>query len=441
LPGRRQYPRRRRRRLPAGPRAESLIMCRDLVLSSISVPKMTREIPAQIHRAVTGTGTSELADGGGAGPIALPPPLVLPAYGGACLDSLVPSLLSPPHQRPGWLPAPLQRAEQVVLLLVDGLGWLQLQDRTPLTPTMASLDGEPISSVAPTTTATALTSLALGMAPAAHGIVGYKFVVNGPTGREVLNVLRWSTRSGDARQFLPPRAVQPLPAFEGVAVPVVTRADFSNSGFTQAHQRGGREVPWYVPSSIPSLVRRLLLDDEALVYAYYEGVDRVAHATGFGELYDAELRFVDWLVGEMLSSMPPGTVLAVVADHGQVDVGSRAAVVAPEVAAESELFSGEARLRWLHGRPGRTEALAELAHAHYGAEAWVATRAEIVDAGVLGGVPAQEALERLGDVALIPLGGNAYLDPTDSGDAKLICRHGGLSPEEVLVPLLVGRAS
>jgi hypothetical protein len=56
-------------------------------------------------------------------------------------------------------------------------------------------------------------------------------------------------------------------------------------------------------------------------------------------------------------------------------------------------------------------------------------------------VPAQEALERLGDVALIPLGGNAYLDPTDSGDAKLICRHGGLSAEEVLVPLLVGRAS
>ena len=98
------------------------------------------------------------------------------------------------------------------------------------------------------------------MSPAAHGIVGYKFMVTGPGGdNEVLNVLRWSTRSGDARQFLPPRGVQPRPAFEGVAVPVVTKADFSNSGFTQAHQQGAREVPWYVPSSIPRLVRRLLV--------------------------------------------------------------------------------------------------------------------------------------------------------------------------------------
>ena len=334
------------------------------------------------------------------------------------------------------------RAQQVVLLVLDGLGWLQLESRAHLTPTLGGLEGGPISSVAPTTTATALTSLALGLPPAAHGIVGYKFVVAGPSGAsEVLNVLRWSTRSGDARQFLPPRGVQPRPAFDGVAVPVVTKADFSNSGFTQAHQQGAREVPWYVPSSIPRLVRRLLLNGEGLVYAYYDGVDRVAHATGFGELYDAELVFVDWLVGEILSAMPAGSVLAVVADHGQVDVGSRAALVAPEVAAESELFSGEARFRWLHSRPGEAADLLEVASSRYSQEAWVATREEIVESGVFGGVPGPDALGRLGDVALIPLGHDGYLDPHDSGDAKLVCRHGGLSPEEVLVPLLVARAS
>ncbi len=190
-------------------------------------------------------------------------PLIIPSYGGACLDSLAPSLLASPEARPDWLPGTLREAEQVVLLVLDGLGWLQLQSRSHLTPTMASLEGGPITSVAPTTTATALTSLALGMPPAAHGIVGYKFLVAGPSGHEVLNVLRWSTRSGDARQFLPPRGVQPRPAFDGVAVPVVTKADFSNSGFTQAHQQGAREVPWFVPSSIPRLVRRLLAERRA----------------------------------------------------------------------------------------------------------------------------------------------------------------------------------
>jgi predicted AlkP superfamily pyrophosphatase or phosphodiesterase len=368
-------------------------------------------------------------------------PLLLPDYSGACLSSLVPSLLAPQDNRPDWFPGPLRAAEQVVLLVLDGLGWLQLQSRAHLVPTISSMEGRPVSTVAPTTTATALTSLALGMTPAAHGIVGYKFVVSGPSGKEVLNVLRWSTRSGDARQFLPPRGVQARPAFDGVAVPVVTKADFSNSGFTQAHQQGAREAPWYVPSSIPRLVHRLLLEGEALVYAYYDGVDRIAHATGFGELYDSELGFADWLVAEMLAAMPAGTALAVVADHGQVDVGPRAAPVAPEVVAESEMFSGEARFRWLHSRAGRGDALLELARARYGREAWVATRDEVVEAGVLGGVPGPEALERLGDVALVPLGDDGYLDPHDSGDAKLVCRHGGLSPEEVLVPLVAATAS
>lgn len=166
---------------------------------------MTSEIPAQIHRTVTRPPMPELAQREETSGTVLPMPLIIPSYGGACLDSLAPSLLASPEARPDWLPGTLREAEQVVLLVLDGLGWLQLQSRSHLTPTMTSLEGGPITSVAPTTTATALTSLALGMPPAAHGIVGYKFLVAGPSGHEVLNVLRWSTRSGDARQFLPPR--------------------------------------------------------------------------------------------------------------------------------------------------------------------------------------------------------------------------------------------
>jgi len=400
---------------------------------------MTSEQPAQ-KGPWPSPQPSLVANGGRAGALQLPAPLVLPSYGGTSLDSLGPALLASPDDRPDWLPLPLRTAEQVVLLVLDGLGWLQLRSRAHLAPTIAGLEGGPISSVAPTTTATALSSLALGMSPAAHGIVGYKFMVCGPSGKEVLNVLRWSTRSGDARQFLPPRSVQALPAFGGAHVPVVSKADFSNSGFTQAHQQGVREVPWHVPSSIPWLVRGLLLEGESFVYTYYDGVDRIAHTAGFGPLYDAELGFVDRLVADLLSMIPTGAALAVVADHGQVDVGPGAATVASEVAAECELMSGEARFRWLHSRPGRADALLEGAKARYGREAWVVRRDEVVEAGVFGGVPSEEALERLGDVALVPLGDNGYLDPQDTGDAKLVCRHGGLAPEEMLVPLMAAIA-
>ena len=107
-------------------------------------------------------------------------PLIMPVLR-RCLPGLAGAVLARcARSGPTGSPAPLREAEQVVLLVLDGLGWLQLQSRSHLTPTMTSLEGGPITSVAPTTTATALTSLALGMPPAAHGIVGYKFLVDGP---------------------------------------------------------------------------------------------------------------------------------------------------------------------------------------------------------------------------------------------------------------------
>ncbi len=369
-----------------------------------------------------------------------PAPLMVPDYAGACLSTLLPALQMGPGHRPSWLPTPLAGAAQVALLVVDGLGWQQLRERAGRVPLLASLPGRPITSVAPSTTAVALASLTLGRPPAEHGIVGYKFAVDGPSGREVLNVLRWSTSSGDARPFLPPDQLQPLTAFGGRPVPVVTRADFMGTGFSLAHQRGGREVGWVVPSSLPALVGHLLRQGEPLVYAYYDGLDKVAHATGLGELYDAELLAVERMVSDLLATLPAGAALVVTADHGQVEVGASAATLAPEVVRATTMTSGEARFRWAHSLPGQQSALLALLRRTYGGQAWVATREEVVSAGVLGGALPAEVGARLGDVALVPLGDQAFIDPRDAGDARLVCRHGGLSPAELEVPLLVGTA-
>src|SRR5579862_9668495 len=109
---------------------------------------------------------------------------VLPDYLGANLAGLSPAFLAPPAGRAEWIPEPARHASQVVLLVADGLGWRQWQDRRDLTPHLSSLRGGPITSVVPSTTATALTSLTVGVPPALHGIVGYRIVVAGPTGRE-----------------------------------------------------------------------------------------------------------------------------------------------------------------------------------------------------------------------------------------------------------------
>ena len=84
----------------------------------------------------------------------------------------------------------------MVLLVLDGLGWEQLQERSHLAPTLAAMAGGPITTVAPSTTATALTSLTTGSRPAAHGLVGYRVRVSGT---DVLNVLRWCTAGSNSR--------------------------------------------------------------------------------------------------------------------------------------------------------------------------------------------------------------------------------------------------
>lgn len=366
------------------------------------------------------------------------PDPVIPAYGGPCVSSLVPALLGSGDPAQEWLPEAARSASQVVLFVLDGLGWEQLQARRHLLPAMAAMAGGPITTVAPTTTATALTSITTGMAPAHHGVLGYRVRVGES---EVLNVLRWRTAGGDARDRYPPDKFQTQNGFVGACPPVVTRAEFAPTGFTRAHLAGTRLMGWRMPSAMVVEVGRLLAEGEPFVYAYYDGVDKVAHERGFGPYYDAELVAADRLVADLVAVLPPGAVLLVTSDHGQVQVDAKAIPVAPELMADVSLLSGEGRFRWLHTLPGTTAKVAAAAQERYGHLAWVRTRQAMVEEGWLGGTLSEEFERRLGDVALVPFEPVAFLDPADTGELRLVCRHGSLTSAEVLVPLLAGQSA
>lgn len=364
---------------------------------------------------------------------------VVPDYGGACLSSVVPALLDRfAPEVPTWLPEPVRGARQVVLLVLDGLGWQQLQGDRAHAPTLAAGLGGPITSVVPTTTATALTSITTGCPPAEHGVVGYRVRVDGTDGAddEVMNVLRWRTGTGDMRRLRPAMTFQKIRPFGGRAVPAVTRTEFSSTGFTAAHLAGARLVGWSVPSTLVVEVRRLLGQGEPFVYAYYDGLDKVAHEWGLGDYYAQELRTADRLVGDIVDALPAGASLMVTSDHGQVEVGTSARLPGPELLADVEMLSGEGRFRWLHVRPGATADVAAVAEAAHGDEAWIRTREQIIDEGWFGGPLSVEFAHRLGDVALVAREPVAFLDPADTGETRLLARHGSLTEAEMYVPLV-----
>lgn len=366
---------------------------------------------------------------------------LLPDYGGACLSSVVPALRGRAHGAPSWLPEPVRDAGQVVLLVLDGLGWEQLRASADLAPTLTSGQGGPVTSVVPTTTATALTSITTGRPPAEHGVVGYRMALRDGNGvPEVMNVLRWRTPSGDARVRHPPPTLQPHPAFDTPAVPAVTRAEFAQTGFTAAHLGGAHLVGWRVPSTLVEEVRRLLAGGAPFVYVYYDGLDKVAHEHGLGDHYAAELRAADVLVGDLLDVLPPGAALVLTSDHGQVEVGNAVRLPGPEIMNAVSMLSGEGRFRWLHAKPGAADDLFKAAEEAHQDEAWVRTRQQVVDGGWFGGPLSDEVASRLGDVALVARSPVAFLDPADTGETGLMARHGSLTSAEMHVPLLAWAA-
>ena len=305
---------------------------------------------------------------------------------------------------------------------------------------LAGGTGGSITSVAPSTTACALTTLVTGKVPAEHGVVGYRVALDG----EIMNVLQWSLRGADARMRVPAPVFQPFPSFPGSKgpVPVVTRHDYGPTGFTAAHLGHVELHRWHTPAGLVTAVRELAVGGSPFVYAYYEGIDKVAHAEGLGQYYDDELRAADRLVGDVLDVLPPEAVLVVTADHGQVEVGGSVEVLGPEIMEGVTPDQRRGPLPLAARAPRRCRRRHRdgdrLCTARWRGSA-PRSRSSTRDGSAA--CPRPTVAARLGDVALVPFTPTAFLDPADTGELRLKARHGSLTPAEMLIPLLAWRIS
>ena len=107
-----------------------------------------------------------------------------------------------------------------------------------------------------------------------------------------------------------------------------------------------------------------------------------------------------------------------------------------EVSALVDRQSGEARFRWLHGHPGSAADLLAASQEAFGTSAWVVGVDEAVNSGWFGPVVTPAARARLGDVALVAREQVGFVDPAEVIPIQLICRHGSLTTDETLVPLV-----
>ena len=136
------------------------------------------------------------------------------------------------------------------------------------------------------------------------------------------------------------------------------------------------------------------------------------------------------------SVLPPGAVLVVTADHGQVDVGDVEVMGGDVMDGVALILGGGTVPLAAHAARCQPTSVADAAQDAFGDVAWVRTKEQIIEEGWLGGVPSATVSSRLGDVVMVPFTATAFLDPADTGELRLMARHGSLTPDEMLVPLL-----
>jgi predicted AlkP superfamily pyrophosphatase or phosphodiesterase len=336
-------------------------------------------------------------------------------------------------------------APRVCVLLVDGLGLLQLRARAEVAPFLSSLLQAPETSYLcagfPSTTATSLTSLGTGLFVGRHGVVGYTAAVPGEN--RLVNLLRWD--NVDPLAWQPYETVSARAARAGLPVTAVSSPVFEKSGLTVASLRG---ATWAGAESVGERVATaaaaLRHRRRALVYVYYSDLDSTGHHRGWtSDAWSYELAHVDRFVEQLASALPRDGVLLVTADHGMVDVGPQGRVDFDTDSALQQgvaLIAGDPRARYVYARPGAAADVLAAWREKLGSRAEVISRAEAADAGWFGPDVSHDVLPRIGDVIAVSGHDTAVVATRrEPSESKIIGMHGGLTEDEVLVPLALAR--
>ena len=332
------------------------------------------------------------------------------------------------------------------VLLVDGLGAELLDTYADDAPVLSALRGMRLQVGFPSTTVAGLAAIGTGCRSGEHGMVGLSFRL---PGADVVNALGWRPHpwGRDLRDKLPPEQVQPMSttferaASTGIAVSVISGAQFTGSGLTRAVLRGGRYVGVQALGDLAACVRSAVADG-GFCYGYHSELDFLGHVYGPGSTaWRMQLRQVDRLVESIVEGLPPGGLLAVVADHGMV------AVYASEVvdidACEPlldgvEAIGGEPRARHVYVADGAADWVLAAWRETLAQRAWVVSRDEAIAAGWFGDRIGDDVRFRIGDVVAAARGSAGVMRRTvEPLLSSLIGQHGSLTPAEQEVPLLL----
>jgi hypothetical protein len=382
----------------------------------------------------------------------------LPDYDGGSIVNLTASIAAalgapagayPAVRSPG-LEQLLASRDRVVLIVVDGLGHGHLTRDYPGSSLCHHLRGS-LTSVFPSTTATAITAFLTGLAPAQHGITGWHMYF--PEVATIGAVLPLRTRQtgrplttlglDPARFFDHQSLFDRLPVRSFVVSPErIVDSTFNRFHSGAAERRGYKSLEQFF-ASILSCLRAA--DGRRYVYAYYADFDSVAHEHGVNShRADQVVRRFDAAFSSFLAQAAglDATVI-VTADHGFIDSPPDRLIELddhPNLQATLRLpLCGERRAAYCYVHPDKARDFESYVQDTLADQARLYRSETLIEQGWFGpGAPHPRLKERVGDYTLV-MQDNWTIKDWLPGEARhrQIGVHGGLSTDEMMVPLVV----
>jgi hypothetical protein len=366
-----------------------------------------------------------------------------PDYAGGSLVNLMASITSSLGGTA--LHAPLrnfnpEKAKNVVLLVVDGLGDRLLAKRAAGGELARRRRGA-MTSVFPSTTASAITTSYTGRTPLEHGLTGW-FTYFSEAGCVVAPLpcrRRGENQPIREKIYSAPSLFESLPARSIV----VTEERIAASAYNVHHCRGAEVLAYRDLDELVSLVAGAVKsgDERKLVYAYWSEYDATSHQHGCESPQAlAALAQIDAAFGKLIFSLgTTDSVVIATADHGFVDCPPEDCLELPAALAAQLCFPlcGERRAAFCHVHSPK-EFIPR-------AKDWLGERADVFPGNVLveegwfgGGAAHPRFAERVGDVAIVMNGRYTIKDWLPGEPRHLhIGNHGGTSEDEMTVPLIM----
>jgi predicted AlkP superfamily pyrophosphatase or phosphodiesterase len=371
--------------------------------------------------------------------------------------------LLPPDCFGGSYPKP----RKIVLVFVDSFGWHFWREHTHGFRATSRIAEQgtltPISALFPSTTAGSVSTLNIGVLPAAHAL--YEWNIYIPTYGEVIQSLAFTPLGRHPRDACLKKGYDPGALLEvhetlhlrlgrhGVRSVQFSHSNYAGSAYNRVAGAGAEVVVHGTPAEALVQLKQALLQTrgKALLSVYWAAIDTIAHIHGPSTPYHAAEIASYWHTFDaiMRDIDSPDTLYLFIADHGQVQTDARETIYLNErVPALRDCLpvsptgnpiypNGSPRDVFLHLRPERKAEALALLHQNFEADALILPIEDALQQGLFGPGPfSPELLRRLGDVLMLPYR-NRFVWWREKGllQNTFHGHHGGLLPEEVIVPL------